>query len=285
MRNKATGMVNRLRGKQTTQPFGDYPSDIIDSQGCEFGYEMFYHLPYAYHLARIGRLRRTVSCQSTKCFYFFSPDHREVYDKRNFVYYFDSIAQVPHETPDLVRWEPPPLAEHYGGRLDFGFDRPPFLISNKFNIEWDHPPINYLSMPFLMNLVDQLKDEYTIVYNRPTSHIVHDHMPVGDMNEKIALKQRGVVLAEDLYEQHQHVPFNEFQLCLLAESESRISVQGGAAYLNAFFPGRLWVYHRYGAEQIHGNYDDFPKMGVDDFTVFDCEFAMLEASIKKQQAA
>ena len=266
---------HRLRNRPNVRPVAGYPSSIVDSQGCEFGYEMFYHVPYAHHLALQGRLEATVSCKGTRCFYFFSPDHREQYSSRRFIPQFHSIDQVPHARPDLSRWQPPDFRGHYRHRLEFGFRKPPLLIFNKFNVEWDHPPINFFSRHFLANVVDLLQAQYTIVYLRPTTHIIHDHMPIGEMDEKDELRRLGVVLGEELYEQHSQVSFNEFQLCLLAASDFRISVQGGAAYLNAMFPGRLMLFHRYGGEQLHGNYDDFTRLGVTDFTVFNDEFEML----------
>ncbi|EMI15974.1 hypothetical protein RMSM_07090 [Rhodopirellula maiorica SM1] len=274
--NRFSALKHRLQGKPNVRPIGAYPSSIIDSQGCEFGYEMFYHVPYAYHLAKIGCLQRTVSCLGTECFYFFSPDHHERYDRRQFVKYMDSIAQQPHESPDANRWEPPNFAVHYRNKIELNFPKPLLLVFNKYNIEWDHPPINFLSKPFLDRVVQKASDRFSIVYLRPTSHIVHDHMPVGNLNEKEQLREQGVVLAEELYENYRHISFNEFQLCLLANSQHRISVQGGAAYMNALFPGQLMLLHRYGGEQLHGNYVDFPRMGVTDFTVHNNEFDMLD---------
>ncbi|WP_442510085.1 hypothetical protein SH528x_001691 [Novipirellula sp. SH528] len=274
--NRFAALKHRLQGKPNVRPLGPYPSSIVDSQGCEFGYEMFYHVPYAYHLAKVGCLQQTVSCLGTKCFYFFSPDHRELYEQRQFVKYLDSIAQKPHESPDANRWEPPNFAAHYANKIKLSFPKPLLLIFNKYNIEWDHPPINFLSRPFLDRVVQKASDQFSIVYLRPTAHIVHDHMPVGNLNEKERLREQGVVLAEELYESHKHLSFNEFQLCLLSHSQHRIAVQGGAAYMNALFPGQLMLLHRYGGEQLHGNYTDFPRMGVTDFTVHNNEFDMLE---------
>ncbi len=274
--NQLSRIKNRLRNQPHIRPIGDYPSSIVDSEGCEFGYEMFYHLPYAYHLAQQGLLERTISCKGTQCFYFFSPDHREVYNTRHFVKYHSSIAQVPHARPDFNRWTSPDFASHYKNRVAFRFEKTPLLIFNKFNVEWDHPPINFFSIQFLKEVIRQLRDHYTIIYLRPTAHIVHDHMPIGDMNEKALLRDEGATLVEDLYADYGQIPFNEFQLCLLSHSPFRISIQGGGAYMNALFPGKLMVLHRYGGEQIHGNYADFPQLGVDDFSVHNNEFEMLE---------
>jgi len=285
--NRVARLTNALRNRPHLRPLGNYASSIVDSEGCEFGYEMFYHIPYAHHLAKQGLLERTVSCQGTKCFYFFSPDHREVYSKRHFVKHHLTIDQVPHARPRFDQWTPPDFAAQYRDVVDFHFPKPLVLIFNKFNVEWDHPPINFLSPQFLKRVTDCLRDQYTLVYLRPTSHIVDDHMAVGEMNEKSSLRRQGVVMAEDLYQQHSSITFNEFQLCLLSQSQFRIGVQGGGAYMNAFFPGRLILLHRYGGEKLHGNYDDFPKLGVTDFSVHDNEFEMLDqidAHAKADQA-
>ncbi len=274
--NRLSTLKNRLTGKPNVCPLGDYPSTIVDSQGCEFGYEMFYHVPYAYHLAKRGCLQRTVSCLGTQCFYYFSPDHREVYDRRKLVKYLDSIAQKPHQSPAANRWEPPDFAGHYRNTVDFHFPKPPLLIFNKYNTEWDHPPVNFLSPQLLDRVVETMSERFSIVYLRPTTHIVHDHMPVGDLNEKTRLREQGVILAEELYEHFSHLSFNEFQLGLLARSRHRVAVQGGTSYLNALFPGQLRVLHRFGGEQMYGNYNDFPRMGVTDFSVHNSEFELLE---------
>jgi hypothetical protein len=274
--NRAHRIWNRLRGKPNVRPRGEIPSTVIDTQGCEFGYEMFYHVPYAHYLARQGILEKTISCLATQCFYWFSPDHQEVYDQRGWVKRYDSLQQKPHQRPDFSRWEPPDFHSRYSSRLKFPFEKPLLLIFNKYNVEWDHPPVNFLSRGVLKKIVAGMADRFQIVYLRPTRDVILDHMPLGELNEKEMLRARGVVMGEDLYDDYRQVSFNEFQLCLLAQSKLRVSVQGGSAYMNAFFPGNLLILHRFGQEMKHQNYDDFQRMGATRVAVFNHEDSLLD---------
>ncbi|TWT78835.1 hypothetical protein CA13_02320 [Planctomycetes bacterium CA13] len=266
---------NRLRGKPNVRPLGDIPSTIIDSQACEFGFEMFYHVPYANFLAQLGCLEKTVSCAGTRCFYWFSPNHEETYQQRRWVKRYESLNQKPHGRPEFWRWSPPNFHARYHAQIDFPFQKPLLLIFNKYNTEWNHPPINFLSVSFLQQIAKQFGDRFQIVYFRPTKNIVVDNMPLGELNEKDLLRDLGVVMVEDLYQDYSEISFNEFQLCLIAQSSLRISVQGGSAYMNAFFPGTLFILHRYGAEMVHGTYLDFERMGADRVAVYNDERALL----------
>lgn len=278
--NRTQRLWNRLRGKPNVRPLGRIPSTVIDTQGCEFGYEMFYHVPYAHYLAQRGLLEKTISCAGTRCFYWFSPNHQEVYNQRGWVKRYDCLKQKPHQRPEFERWQPPDFAARYAKRLQFPFQKPPLLIFNKYNVEWHHPPVNFLSLGMLRSIVAKLADQFQIVYLRPTKEIISDHMPLGDLNEKDMLRELGVIMGEDLYDSYRQVSFNEFQLCLLAQSQLRISVQGGSAYMNAFFPGSLLIYHRFGQEMRHGNYDDFQRMGASRVTVFNQEDLLLDSLVE-----
>ena len=260
----------------SVQPIAQYPSSIVDSQGCEFGFEMYYHIGYAYHLHQQGLLKQTISCRDTECFYWFSPQHREKYKRRSWVADYPSISQRPHELPDFSRWDVPDFAARYANHVDFGFGLPLLLVFNKYNSEWGGPPVNYLSKEFLVQLSEWAAGRMQVVYFRPTVKIVADDSEVFNLREKSELIERGVVMAETLHDQYLHLSFNEFQLCLLSQSALRIAVQGGAAYMNALFPGQLSVLHRKGAEKEAGTYEAFRKMKVGEVCVYDNENELLE---------
>ncbi|NND98456.1 MAG: hypothetical protein HKN47_14140 [Pirellulaceae bacterium] len=260
----------------SVQPIAGYPSSIVDSYGCEFGFEMYYHIAYAYHLHRRGLLTKTISCRDTKCFYWFSDNHEERYQRRDWVAHYPCIAQTPHQTPDFSRWTVPDFRGHYRGQVDFGFQRPLLLVFNKYNGEWFGPPVNYLSKDQLVGLADWARDRYQMVYFRPTRKIVEDNSDVFDLDEKQTLSQMGVVMAESLHDKYSQLTFNEFQLCLLAQADQRIAVQGGATYLNALFPGDLLILHRRGEESERGTYEHFKRMAVDTVDVFDDDHQLIE---------
>lgn len=270
-----------LRGDWSIRPIGEYPSSIIDSLGCEFGYEMYYHVGYAYHLHQQGLLKRTRSCRDTKCFYWFSPDHIECYQQRRYVFFSNTcIAQLTNKAPDISRWLIPDFRRQYVNRIDCQFSLPTLLVFNKYNREWGGEPVNYLSKEFLLKLATWAQGRYQIVYFRPTKKIVADHSDMYDLGEKTELSNLGVLIAEDLHDEYSHLTFNEFQLCLLAQSSLRIAVQGGATYLNALFPGKLMVLHRKGFEIEEGTYEVFRKMHVEDVSVYEEENRLLESICK-----
>lgn len=255
----------------SVRPVGRYPSSIVDSQACEFGFEIYYHIPYAYHLHRMGLLTKTISCRDTRQFYWFSPEHIEAYERRKVILEFPSIGQIAFQPLAFDRWEAPDFYQRYANVVCFGFAKPLLLVFNKYNSEWDGPPINFLSKELLISIAQRVRGRYQMVYCRPTSKIVLDNSQLLDLDEKQRLQDHGVVMAETLHDSYSHLSFNEFQLCLLASSRLRISVQGGATYLNSLFPGRLFVLHRRGKELEANTYQHLERLGVDELNVFDDE--------------
>lgn len=273
--------MGRLVGDPVIKPIPGYHSSVIDSEGCEFGFEMYYHIPYAYHLHQLGKLSQTISCRDTKCFYWFSANHIEKYKTRRYIPVLNGVNQKCYTPPDFERWNVPDFQTKFQNRVNFGFDRPLLLIFNKYNSEFDLSPINFYSKAVLIELADRFRTCFQIVYLRPTSKIVHDHSKIFDLDEKAELESRGVVLAEKLHEQFPQLSFNEFQLCLLAQAENRFVVQGGTSYLNALFPGNLFVLHKLGRELELGTYEDFKRMNATKVNVADNEAALLAAFMQQ----
>ena len=118
---------------------------------------------------------------------------------------------------------------------------------------------------------------YQMILFRPTSKIVHDISELLDLQEKESLMERGVIMAEDLHDEYPQLSFNAFQLCLLANTSLRISVQGGATYMNSLFPGQLFVLHRRGREMESNTYEHLRRLGIDELQVFDDESTLWDA--------
>ena len=275
LRHLSSRLKSFFSGNHSVRPIPGYPSSVVDSYGCEFGFEMYYHIAYAYHLHRKGLLTKTVSCQDTSCFYWFSPNHVEAYEKRQWVADYPCIAQHPHDAPDFDRWMVPDFQLRYHGQVDFGFDKPPLLIFNKYNSEWHGPPVNFLSKGWLQSFAEATQDRFQIVYCRPTSKIVADESEMFELQEKNDLAEMGVVMVEELHELHPHLTFNALQLHLISQASLRIAVQGGATYLNALLPGDLYVLHRRGAETAARTYEHLTRLAVDKISVSDDEQDLL----------
>ena len=236
------------------------PYKVIDYHG-EFDQELRYVLPFAYWHHLNGTLKQTISCTNTKVFYFFSSHHLETYDKRVWraAYNYYDVPNVTHSpTFDFSKWARVPLKKYYKNDV-FVFDKPLLIIANKYNVEWDQPPINFLDIPALDRIISTYKSKYQIIYNRPLSdQIVLDNSEIMDLNEYDWLRKNhpDVVLMHDLYEQHQDqvTNFNHLQLRVYANADRFISMHGGTATLASYFGGiNIILSHPSGGIEHHFN--------------------------------
>ncbi|GAB3542018.1 hypothetical protein [Spirosoma fluminis] len=216
---------------------------VIEYHG-EFQSEIIHVLPFAYWHHLNGTLLQTISCADTKEFYFFSENHSERYPVREWQAgydYYDVPSMTHGSSFKSVKRAQVPLKAHYRNEL-ITFDKPILVIANKYNIEWDKPPMNFLSISVLDKIVSTYKDRYQIIYNRPLpTQIVEDNSEILDLNEHQWLRETypEVVMMSDLFEQHRTTVrnFNHLQLLVYANCDRFISVHGGTAALASYFGG------------------------------------------------
>lgn len=219
------------------------PYKVIDYHG-EFDQELRYVLPFAYWHHLNGTLKQTIGCANTRAFYFFSPNHVERYDKRVWQagYGYYNVPNMTHSpTFDFSKWTRVPFKSHYQNTL-FRYNKPTLVIANKYNIEWDQPPINFLDIPTLDRIMTACKPHYQIIYNRPlATQIVGDNSETLDLREHAWLREHHpeVLLMNDLYDQHRQSVenFNQLQLMVYANADRFISMHGGTAALASYFEG------------------------------------------------
>ncbi|MFD1140343.1 hypothetical protein ACFQ4C_04455 [Larkinella insperata] len=216
---------------------------VVDYHG-EFDQELRYILPFAYWHHVNGTLEKTISCKNTKEFYFFSKNHEEKYTERVWQagYNYYEVPNMTHSnTFDYSKWLRVPLKKQYTNSI-FVYDKPILIIANKYNIEWDKPPVNYLDIPTLDKLISSLKGKYQIIYNRPLAQqIVGDNSETLDLNEHDWIRKThpDVLLMSDLYQQHssQVNNYNHLQLMVYANCNRFISMHGGTAAFASYFEG------------------------------------------------
>ncbi|MCY7360186.1 MAG: hypothetical protein LH609_22565 [Rudanella sp.] len=219
------------------------PYKVIDFQG-EFDQELRYVVPFAYWHHLNGTLKQSISCSNTKPFYFFSDNHEERYTERIWqkAYGNYNMPNMTHSpTFNYSKWAPVPFKAHYcNGR--FMYAKPLLVIANKYNIEWDKPPINFLSIDALDRIISTCKPHYQIVYNRPLSgQIVLDNSEIMDLGEHAWIRKNHpeVLLMNDLFDEHRpHVSnYNHLQLMVYANCDRFISMHGGTAALASHIGG------------------------------------------------
>jgi hypothetical protein len=233
----------------------------------EFGSELQYVLPFAYWHYKNGTLKETQSCRHMAEFYFFSPSHKEVFDLRSNEgnYNFEMPRILYSHNYNIKKWLPVPLKEVYRNDV-YVFEKPALIIANRYNMEWNGPPISFLSIEMLQFIFDNLKEDYTIIYNRPgAKHITMDNSEIYELNEIDWIKENypEVILMDDLYRENKGNArnFNHLQLMVYANAENFISTHGGTSVLASYFKGTNIILSKHGPEHVFGCYRAlYPKL-------------------------
>jgi hypothetical protein len=227
---------------------------VVEFHG-EFDQELRYVIPFAYWHHLNGTLEKTVSCKDTKELYFFSENHEEFYQQRDWQSAYESF-EVPNMTHSIsfsyAKWSQVPFKDYYQNEI-FKWDKPILIIANKYNLEWDGPPINFFDIPVLDRIISTYGTKYQILYNRPlSSQIVSDNSDILDFNEYQWLKTHhpDVILINDLFSQHRELVnnFNHLQLMIYANANHFISVHGGTGTFASCFGGTNIILSKKGME-------------------------------------
>jgi hypothetical protein len=240
---------------------------IIEYNG-EFQQELTFVLPFAYWHHCNGTLQKTISSKHTKQIYFFSNYHEERHEKRDWEIYTKdyTIPNMMHSvTFSFTKWKRVPLKAHYKND-QFVFSKPILLLANKYNVEWNEAPLNFLKIDTLNKIIEKYKSKYQIIYNRPLAkHIVSDNSDVLDLNEHQWLRDNHpeVILLDDLYEKFKAYVnnFNHLQLMVYANCSHFVSVHGGTAALASYFGGINIILSKSGIEhQFNEFHTIFPAL-------------------------
>jgi hypothetical protein len=232
----------------------------------EFAPELQFVLPFAYWHYKNGTLKSTHSSKYTRELYYFSPDHHEDFHTRSNEgnYNFEVPRVLYSQDYDMNKWLPVPLKDQYQNEV-YRFKKPLVIIANRYNMEWDGPPISYYSISQLEEMFNYLEERYTIIYNRPRpENITGDNSDIYDLGEFewIKINFPEVILMEDLFAANKAKAnnFNHLQMMVYANANHFISVHGGTATLASYFGGVNLILSKQGPEHFFNCYQDlYPK--------------------------
>jgi hypothetical protein len=232
----------------------------------EFAPELQFALPFAYWHFLNGTLKNTKSSKYTKELYFFSPQHEEAFETRSNEgnYNFEMPRILYSQDYDMSKWVAVPLKEKYSNEI-YRYAKPILIIANRYNMEWDGPPISFFSIDVLDFIINKLKGEYTIIYNRPKpQNITMDNSDIYDMNDYEWLEENHpeVILLENLWKENKAKAsnFNHLQLMVYANADRFLSIHGGTATLASYFGGKNLILSKQGPEHHFNCYQKlYPK--------------------------
>ncbi|PWJ58780.1 hypothetical protein CLV98_103147 [Dyadobacter jejuensis] len=232
----------------------------------EFAPELQFVLPFAYWHYKNGTLKSTASSKYTKEMYFFSEDHQETFDTRcnEGNYNFEMPRILYSQDYDMKKWLAVPLKEKYQNDV-YVYEKPILIIANRYNMEWDGPPVSFFSIELLDYILERLSKSYQVIYNRPRpQNITMDNSDIYDMDEYSWLKANypEVILMEDLYQENRAGAnnFNHLQMMVYANATDFLSIHGGTATLASYFGGKNLILSKKGPEHHFKCYEKlYPK--------------------------
>lgn len=226
---------------------------VIDSRRCEFGSELILVVSKVYSEKKKNSDVGVITSSLMKPFYFFLDESKidEKYTKRAPGSPWGNL-----HSPTLPKdFDYPDFKNHYKKfKLPFDTDKEIILISNKYNMEWSKPPINFLNIDTLREIFTILSKKYLIVYNRvKPEKIIEDNSKMLDLDDYELVNEFENVI--DINNITSNYTINELQLIIGAHSNHKISVQGGTSILSSLTGGENNIFVVKGGELKHNTYE------------------------------
>ena len=228
--------------------------EILKYEG-EFGTEIVTFIPFVFNLHIRGMLenRKISTYIGMKPFYYFIPRNKliERGEDRGWI------------TP-LERWWP--ASDEHTRTATHGERYPNYsrkvkqnkrllFIQNKYSVEWDHGPINFLSLDLLESVFQSTKSNFQVVYSR--QGISKDQSKLGISIDHNIEKD---FLDFDLCQKYKHVKvlerpklmnlrsYNSEKLHWISKASYLAGVQGGSSAPWAYFSKPALILHKHGRE-------------------------------------
>lgn len=249
--------------------------EVMEYRG-EFGAELVLFLPFCGWLNKLGLLKDHVisTYHGMRCFYD-DLDCKEIVERaepREFVRPRQRAEWLPvkdehaYMAPNVCH-SFPDLRKKFSklGSLDTLFkERKPLLvIHNKYNIEWEREPLNFIDEATLATLFERFSHDFNVVYFRhgilgASPGYTEDHTPMEPLNDLEVVRQfPRVSLFEDLLEAHgQGLDTNQMKNLIYSQCHRFITVQGGGAHHIAMYSGSLMLIAHRAGNECFGAYDE-----------------------------
>lgn len=215
----------------------------------EYGAEITTFVPFVAWLKQQGHLagRRIVSYAGMRPYYFFlaEDEFEEKSDARHWLpvrqRYWPSNSTY---TATASPWHVYPDYRHHYADSGWKFERPVMYIQNKFTIEWDAGPINYIPLMSLHRLLELTAGRFDVVYSRPialksSSGYSNDDNIWCNYPDRALIKEHAHVLDFEKECAASNRDYNRAKLEILAKARMFVAAQGGGAHVLACFGDSL----------------------------------------------
>jgi hypothetical protein len=225
----------------------------------EFGDELTTFIPFVAWLKANNFLKgkKVVTYSGMRAFYFFLSDEEFSTKQEDRVWIPPAKRTWPgHDghSSDRFPWRVYPDYRRRYASEGRNFERPVLFIQNKFAVEWDWGPINYLPLEVIEFLLQRATKRFHVIYSRPKAGLKqsgysYDDNVICDYPDLQIVRRFPEV---EIFEEsclNEDIDYNTAKLQVFSKTYHFISVQGGGAHLMAYFNNSvLLILHRVGRE-------------------------------------
>ena len=228
----------------------------------EFGAEITTFIPFVFWLKQQSLLvgRRVITYRGMRPYYYFLDDSEFVEKTGNRHWLPPPARYWPSNSSYTAVREPWHRMPDYRGHYRYQgrtFQRPVLFIQNKFTVEFDKGPVNYLPLDVLNRLFKSSVDRFDVVYSRPRAlraeagYTLDANTDCSYPDLALARHYPQVLVLEEWCESEGLI-YNLIKLQILAKSRLFVTVQGGGAHLLACFGDSVMLLlHMEGFEYPH----------------------------------
>ena len=226
---------------------------IIKYEG-EFGPEIVSFLPFVYNLYLRGLIgdHKVSTYSGMKPYYYFL-------DRKNFIESNDRRYWLPPEE----RWWPGSnehnrisiLGEKYPKIVKLQKDEKVLFIQNKYCLEWEGGPINYLSLDVLSEIFEKTKNKCKVLYSRQGIFSTDANLGISiDHNTELEFQDLALCKSFShvkIIEERGLINFRSYnskKLHWISKASFLAGVQGGSNYPWVYFNKDALILHKRGRE-------------------------------------
>lgn len=215
----------------------------------EYGAEITTFIPFVAWLKQQGHMagRRIVTYAGMQPYYFFLEE--DEFEEKNSARHWLPVRHRywPSNSTYTATASPwhvyPDYRQHYANS-GWKFERPVMYIQNKFTIEWDAGPINYIPLMSLHRLLELTAGRFDVVYSRPialksSSSYSNDDNIWCDYPDRALIKEHAHVLDLEMECAASGCDYNRTKLEIMAKARIFVAAQGGGAHVLACFGDSL----------------------------------------------
>lgn len=165
------------------------------------------------------------------------------------------ISKDNHISINKIPWKAPNwIGKFKNIPIKFSHNKKLLIIHNKYTIEWNDKPINFIPLNIIKDLYNKWNKFFHIIIFHPTQEskgYVKDEQKMFKIFD-----YSGIQTIQDIMKNNPNLDYNTLQFILHDKCKHFISIQGGSSRIASMFGGINIVLHKKGSEVKNNEYNN-----------------------------